>query len=62
MISDKHEIAKDVKQGEVLSPILYGIYMDNLIKHDSNIGCKVGNNYVGIFLCYPDDLTLARPL
>ena len=45
-----------------ISPILFGIYMDNLIKHlkDSNIGCKIGNNYVGVF-CYADDLTLLSP-
>ena len=36
--------------------------MDNLIKRlkDSNIGCKIGNNCVGVF-CYADDLTLISP-
>ena len=59
MISEKYGIANDVKQGGVLSPILFGIYMDNFIKRlkDSNIGCKIGDNYVGVF-CYADDLTL----
>ena len=62
MISEKYGIANGVKQGGVLSPILFGIYMDNLIKRlkDSNIGCKIGNNYVGVF-CYADDLTLISP-
>ena len=48
MISEKYGIANGVKQGGVLSPILFGIYMDNLIKRlkDSNIGCKIGSNYV----------------
>ena len=33
--------------------------MNNLIKclKNSNIGCKIGNNYVGVS-CYVDDLTL----
>ena len=59
MIPEKYGIANGVKQGGVLSPILFGIYMDNLIKHlkDSNIGCKIGNNCVRVF-CYADDLTL----
>ena len=59
MISEKYGIANDVKQGGVLSPILFGIYMDNFIKRlkDSNIGCKIGDNYVRVF-CYADDLTL----
>ena len=58
-ISEKYGIANGVKQGGVLSPILFGIYMDNLIKclKDSYIGCKIGNNYVGV-VCYADDLTL----
>ena len=36
--------------------------MDNLIKRlkDSNISCKIGNNYVGVFY-YADDLTLLSP-
>ena len=42
MISEKYGIANGLKQGGVLSPILFGIYMDNLIKplKDSNICCK----------------------
>ena len=59
MISEKYGIANGVMQDGVLSPILFGIYMNNLIKclKNSNIGCKIGNNYVGVF-CYVDDLTL----
>ena len=62
MISEKYGIANGLKQGGVLALILFGIYMDNLIKRlkDSNIGCKIGNNYVGVF-CYADDLTLITP-
>ena len=59
----KHGIAKGVKQGGVLSPIFFGIYMDHLIKRlkDRNIGCKIGNNFVGV-VCYADDLTLISPI
>ena len=58
----KYVIAKGVKQGGVLSPILFGIYMDHLIKRlkDRNIGCKIGNNFVGV-VCYADDLSLISP-
>ena len=47
MNSEKYGIANGVKRGGVLSPILFSIYMDNLIKRlkDSNIGSKIGNNY-----------------
>ena len=62
MISEKYGIANSVKQGGVLSPILFGNYMEYWIKRlkDSTIGCKIGNNYVGVF-CYADNLTLIRP-
>ena len=42
MISEKYGIANGVKQGGVLFSILFGIYIDNLIKRlkDSNIDCK----------------------
>ena len=61
-ISEKYGITNGVNQGGVLFPILFGIYMDNLIKRlkDSNIGRKIGNNYVGVF-CYADELTLLSP-
>ena len=59
--SEKYGIANGVRQGGVLSPI-FCIYMDSLIKRlkDSNIDCKIGNNYVGVF-GYADDLTLINP-
>ena len=51
MISEKCGIANGVKRGGVLSPILFGIYIDNLSKRlkDCNIGCKIDNNYVVVF-------------
>ena len=69
MITEKHGIANGVNQGRVLSPILFNIYMDNLIKRlkDSNIGCKIGNNYVGVFchavillFCNAEDIRIDR--
>ena len=38
-------ISNGVKQGGVLSPILYSVYVDNLIKilRDSKIGCMYNN-------------------
>ena len=52
LVSDRFSIANGVKQGGVLSPILFSIYMDKLIKQlrNSNIGCKIVNQYVGVFL------------
>ena len=42
--------------------ITFSIYMDKLIKQlrNSNIGCKIVNQYVGVF-CYVDDISLLCP-
>ena len=62
LVSDRFSIANGVKQGGVLSPILFSIYMDKLIKQlrNSKIGCKIVNQYVEVF-CYADDISLLCP-
>ena len=51
-----------VKQGGVLSPILYGIYNDLLLTmlKEFGIGCYVGCTFVGA-LAYADDVVLLCP-
>ena len=51
-----------VKQGGVLSPILFCIYMDELIGRlkNSGIGCHIGNQFYGGF-GYADDLKVLCP-
>ena len=51
-----------VKQGGVLSPVLFCIYMDVLLTRltRAGVGCYIGNRYFGA-LCYADDLTLISP-
>ena len=45
-----------------MSPILYSVYVDNLtiILRGSNIGCRYGNEYMGIY-SYADDISLLCP-
>ena len=55
-------VTNGVKQGGVLSPILFCIYVDNLLqqlRHSSH-GCYMGPHFVGA-LCYADDLVLISP-
>ena len=42
--------------------MLFTVYLDNLLKtlKQRNIGCKIGNSYLGVFE-YADDLTLLCP-
>ena len=63
VLSGQFTVGNGVKQGGVqLSPILFTVYLDSLIESlkQRNIGCKIGNNILGVF-GYADDLTLLCP-
>ena len=51
-----------VKQGGVLSPCLFTLYIDGLLKRlkSAGIGCHVGLTYAGAF-GYADDIALVAP-
>ena len=62
--SSQFSVSNGVKQGGVMSPVLFTctVYLDNLLKilKQRNIGCKIGATYLGVF-GYADDLTLLCP-
>jgi len=52
-----------VRQGGVLSPYLFAIFIDDIIKEifkKSELGCKLKHENVGIFI-YADDIILIAP-
>ena len=51
-----------VRQGAILSPILFCVYFDVLLNNldSSGIGCHIGSFFVGA-LAYADDLVLLAP-
>jgi len=55
-------VMNGVKQGGVLSPILFCVYIDDLLKSlaEANVGCYIGSCFVGV-LAYADDLVLLAP-
>ena len=61
-LSSEFSISNGVKQGGVLSPVLFSIYIDNLfvqLKH-SGLGCHLGSTFAGTF-GYADDVILLTP-
>ena len=60
--SREFRISNGVRQGAVLSPILYCFYMNDLfgILRNSKSGCQIGSTYAGVF-GYADDLLLISP-
>ena len=52
-------VSNGVKQGGIISPVLFNVYMDDLscVLHRSNIGGRIGGEIVN-HLSYADDLCL----
>jgi hypothetical protein len=55
-------VANGVRQGGILSPILFCVYIDGLISrlNEAKIGCFMGKDFVGVFV-YADDVTVIAP-
>ena len=55
-------IANGTRQGSVLSPALFSVYMDDLIKklRRAGVGCHLGGVFCGV-VGYADDLVLLAP-
>ena len=60
--SRSFDLKNGVKQGGVLSPFLFSIYINPLIKmmHNSRKGCYIGKTPANIFI-YADDIVLLSP-
>ena len=60
--STPFSIHNGVKQGGVLSPILFSMYFKSLLEKlkDSGLGCHVGRTFAGAF-AYADDFALVSP-
>jgi Reverse transcriptase (RNA-dependent DNA polymerase) len=57
--SEYFNITSGVRQGGVLSPVLFSVYVDRIIGNlqDSGYGCVIGAEYFGCVM-YADDLVL----
>ena len=61
-LSDGFRVTNGGRQGGVLSPYLFCIYMDNLSNklNNQNVGCFVGSRKIN-HLMYADDLVIISP-
>jgi hypothetical protein len=61
-VSPEYAISNGVKQGGVLSPVLFTVYIDELLLQlkQRGAGCHIGNSYAGA-LSYADDICLLSP-
>ena len=61
-VSSEFTVSNRVNQGWVLSPILFAIYTDGLLKRleESGVGCYMVSRFTGA-LAYADDITLLAP-
>ena len=61
-VSDSFACNNGVKQGGVLSPLLFSVYMDELLERlsRSGVGCRINGAFIG-GISYADDLTLLAP-
>ena len=57
-VSNCFTVRNGVKQGGVLSPFLFAIYTDSLLKRleESGLGCHMGGHFTGA-LAYADDIS-----
>jgi hypothetical protein len=60
--TDYFSVINGVKQGAVLSPVLYCVYIDDLLLllSRAGVGCYIGQHFVGA-LAYADDLVIIAP-
>src|SRR5664279_3432502 len=61
-ISESFKIECGIRQGGVLSPYLFAIYVDDIVTklQRTNLGCYIKGTFVGIFF-YADDIVLLAP-
>ena len=58
-LSESFHVSNGVRQGGVLSPVLFAVNLDGLLA-DSGFGCYWRNLFAGTF-CYADDIALLAP-
>ena len=61
-LSQTFSVSNGIRQGGILSPVLFTVYLDNLLidLEHLDVGCHWISILAGV-VCYADDLTLLAP-
>ena len=61
-LSAPFQVTNGVRQGDILSPVFFNVYMDDLSKKlkECKTGCMVGESLIN-HLIYADDLVIMSP-
>ncbi len=61
-VSECFQTTNGIKQGSIISPVLFTVYMDELLSRleNSGFGVRIGQHYYGA-ISYADDLSLVSP-
>jgi len=62
VFSHSFKVENGVKQGGIASPVLFCVYLDELLQrlHESSVGCNIGSVFV-CALAHADDIALLAP-
>jgi hypothetical protein len=60
VLSQTFKVIAGVRQGGILSPVLFLIYVDDMLSKLAKCGCNIGRHLVGA-LMYADDILLMSP-
>ena len=61
LFSDYFPVTAGIRQGGILSPVLFLVYVDDLLEKLAKMGCRILGHHVGA-LMYADDLILLSPM
>ena len=61
-VSSEFSVSNGIKQGGILFPILFAVYIDEILilLKESNLGCHIGHLFLGALAC-ADDVSLIAP-